>query len=812
MNENFIYKLESNPDYFWFEKNQICLREYQKDLIFYWSGEKQEAEYALYDKTPVLEKAPTICSNGKFGSFSKIKSPISFNPKNLESLTDNLSLSCWIGTNVRNGYYTYYLKPNENFSFIPGDYSLNIQVDKEYSKSLNFKNNSNGSFSSLKNKLSFELDPSFGIEVDLEQTTDEILAIKSCTPNASFTLSNGTDGIDLLSILDIDRISFGTIPSQDIDLISLSGETCNFKITHVNSNSSSKLRFTFSSGETTKTTTIDWNNDGYNFDNIEVDIDSSVMYVFLNGELKKAVLISPIVKNREPLTLTINGTEQDYYSIEELIVKSKLQHKETFIPQDFQLTRYNSKIPYIDFHFNGKNIIQNYFDKLVLNCSDGISCVLNYDGFYYYYAAGAWRYSDGNFKQSNDSYTFSSYLNDFAFDGKSDLFIRCFFESNGVENQYISDIYFSLNNSNILDGENTPAIIVGKPTFQEDQEIDLNGKDLIVKTDQGTTEINFDKNYTIDDLIRYLNSLFPMGIFKIYKDELGRIVLISETKGDNAFISLSGDAANILFGNNTSNQGKNPEKDDLEKSYDKFIQDVKDYSCNDLIPIEIDDDQIRMYLKEALNIYKKYRSDDYNTYHAHLVGSPEEGYKLPAIIEDHHDIKEILFKPLFPIGFYTGSNFGNADDILSLALINSLNMGGTNRMFGKGFATDYYISLMSISNFEQTTGISPTWKILNNRLFIFPNSVTKYLDVQIVYKAPIDPIKAMRDPYIMKYVYGKIRCAQAEIRGQYGSTLSSGSLQVQFNASEMYERGKAAIDEALEGMKKEQEPLGFFFG
>ena len=54
--------------------------------------------------------------------------------------------------------------------------------------------------------------------------------------------------------------------------------------------------------------------------------------------------------------------------------------------------------------------------------------------------------------------------------------------------------------------------------------------------------------------------------------------------------------------------------------------------------------------------------------------------------------------------------------------------------------------------------------------------------------------------------------AQAEVRGQYGSNLSSGGLQVQFNADTMYERGKQAVDEAIEEMKKNQEPLAFIMG
>ena len=154
------------------------------------------------------------------------------------------------------------------------------------------------------------------------------------------------------------------------------------------------------------------------------------------------------------------------------------------------------------------------------------------------------------------------------------------------------------------------------------------------------------------------------------------------------------------------------------------------------------------------------------------------------------------------------------EDIVSLSFLNAMmgSGGGFNNFYGRGFVTDYYISLMSIDSMEMALGIQPSWRVYNNRLFILPNNITKYLTVTICYKAPIDPIKALRDPYIIQYVYGKIRMAQGEVRGQYGSQLSSGGLPVTLNGDSMYERGKAACQEALENMKKEQEPLGFFFG
>lgn len=822
MIENYVYKKESNIDCFWYEDKKIQLRKYQKDLLFYWSGEEDKAEYALYDKSPDFEVAPSIYSGGKFGSYSKISSPLTFNGKNLESLSDNIHISFLLGANQINGYPTVYLKKKGDWESLPaGDYSFTVQVDGEISKTIILKLKEGSTFTTIKNKLSFELDPSkYTFELNLDESTDKIIAISTIGTEKTLTISSGFDGNDLLSFLEIEDRFFGLLPYENTNVIELNSENSSLKISHISSvedgRSLSKLKFTYQQCETTKTTSIPWNNDGINLDHVEVDIDSSVMYVFLNGELLKAVLISPIKRTPEETVLKINGTDKDTYSIEELIIKSKLQHKETFTPPTSQLTKYSTEKPFIDFHYSGNKIFKASLTKLVANCSDNISLVLNYDGVFYYYNSGAWRSSDGTYTKSNDSYTFSDYIDKFTFTGKDDLFIRAYFESDGDTEAWIEDLYFTLNEDSIYgDGNVTPAILVGEKEFDDEEKQEVKDKSLIIETDQGSTEITFPDNMTIDEIIDYIRSMYPSGIIKVYKDNAGRIVLISETQGNGAYIIVKGELAELLFGKEKSAQGRDQVKETIEDNYNKFIEDVKEYSSGDLIPIEIKDEQIKKYLKEALSIYKKYRSDEINTYSIQLQGNPTDGYEIPPIIEDQHDITDILFKPLFPIGFYAGAFDNSTEDIIALTLVNAMcGQGGVNygAFYGKGFVTDYYISMMNIENMEQSLGIEPTWKVYNNRLFIFPNSITKYLSVTILYKAPIDPIKAMRDPYVIQYVYGKIRMAQGEIRGQYGSQLSVSSIQMQLNGDTMYERGKEAVREALEGMMKNQEPLGFFMG
>ena len=827
MIENYIYKKESNPFAFWYENKKISLREYQKDLLFYWSGEEDKAEYALADKSPVCETLPSIYTDGKFGSYSKISSPLTFDGRNLESLTNNINLSFWVCANNVNGYYTVYLKKKGDWTTLPaGDYSLTVQVDGETSRMLTITLKEGATFSTLKNKISFELDPSlYYVELDSEQTTSDTIALSTTLKGKTFKLIESSNGTDILSLLETSSINYGTIPTENTDIVKLVSDNSYLKITHVSvtedSKIVSKLRFSYGQGEISKTTSIEWNSNGVSFDHVEVDIDSSVMYVFLNGKLLKAVLISPIVRTSENTVLTINGTENDTYSIEELIIKSKLQNKESFVVPDSQLTKYDTTRPYIDFYFSGSDVFNNSLSKLTANCSDNIDMVLNYDGLFYYYSNGSWRNSDGSYNKSNDSYTFTDYIGEFTFTGKDDLFIRVYFESDGDTEAWLQELYFTLNDESIYGDESqTAAILVGEKEFPDDengnpQTIEVGEKTLVISTDQGTTNIAFPEDATLDDIVKQIKEMYPVGIATVYRDAADRIVLVSETKGDGAYIKVSGDAADILFGNTKTAQGTDQTKNTLENNYTEFIEKVKEYSSNDLIPIEIDDDQIRLYLQEAINLYKKYRNDDVNTYQVQLKGNAKDGYEIPAVIEDWHDITDIIFKPLFPIGFYTGAFDNDSEDVIALTLVNAMCGKGTTNygeFYGKGFQTDYYISMMNIQAMERILGLDPTWKVMNNRLYIFPNNISKYLTVTIEYKAPVDPIKAMRDPYIIQYVYGKIRMAQGEIRSQYGSQLSTSSIQMQFNGDTMYERGQLAVKDALEGMMKNQQPLGWIWG
>ena len=130
----------------------------------------------------------------------------------------------------------------------------------------------------------------------------------------------------------------------------------------------------------------------------------------------------------------------------------------------------------------------------------------------------------------------------------------------------------------------------------------------------------------------------------------------------------------------------------------------------------------------------------------------------------------------------------------------------------QGITQDFYISLIGMQDFRQALGLNPTWEIMNNRIFIYPSSVSRFTNVAIRYKAPLSEEECLKDPDIIKYVHGKCLMTMGNIRGQYGANLNNGDMALQFNADALYERGKAFVDEVIQLWMKMQPPTGFFLG
>lgn len=850
MKVNYVYKKENDIDAFTSNGSVVGLKEYMNDLVLYSPmNDLYRAEFALVNKAANFKVKPSVYTGGPFGSYLRIKSPYSFELNNFSPIKNDARISFWLGNNRLTNSAIINLEAKEDFpeeGLPAGDYSLTVTVEGQPTSTMILKCKKGTTASDLRNQILFELDPSvFPFELNTSNGEDGIISLQSTFEGKPINVSDGLDGTSLLKYFNINSFEYGSAPVFDNTIFSF----FNLTIKHIRNDkkghSRSFLRFIIMGKKDVQTIDIPWNNNSINLDNIEIDFDTNVVYIFINGELQKA----EVLKNKfEPdeNTLTLCPDSFYEYSFDELIINNSCVHTKDFDKPEKQLTKYRTTRPFIDYHFAGSEMKQGM--KLKTNDQMNIHACLYNDNNFYYYNAGAWRKGDGTFSTTNDFPTFAEKIKSYTFE--KDFFIRCYFVSDGVEISYLDVPYFEIDDADIEDEEgNTAAVLVGLKEWEEDEKVNLKGMKLVIETDQGITSIDFEKPeenpeggssstntsssetddssddedldedldeekylWTIAEVVDFINSFYPDGIATCYADSRDRVVLISETKGREAYISISGDAAPYIFGLVEYSRGKDANEGTID--YSKFFDAVRTYTSKLLLTeSEIPDDQMLLYLKEALNYYKKWRATEINQYSCQLKGNWKDGFEIPTVIESQKDITDILFKPIFPITFY-GSDFiaNGSENIFTLTLAQSLFAGRGGTKQSQGITQDYYISLMGMQDFRQTLGLNPTWEVMNNRIFIFPSQVSRFTNVIIKYKAPLSEEECLRDPDLIKYVHGKCLMAMGNVRGQYGSTLSSGETNLTFNADSLYERGKTFVDEVLSEWKKQQPPLGFLVG
>lgn len=844
------------------------------------------AEFALSDPIAKYEVKPELFTGGPFGTYFKIKDKYSFDIKNFDSLIDNNArISFWLGTNKINEAQKVFLKIKDKYKEkgLPrGEYSFTVTVAGQPTSTMTINCTAEfTSVSTFKNKILFKLDPTiYPFEVNIANKEKDVIVLQSAIKNRTIKISDGLDGYNLLDYFDISAIQYGSSPEEEIDIFKL----FNLKISHFKNietgSDQSYLRFTISEPvdevidlepednwptivipqeptvvapisdglndmeipdtpteekvvvpteptivvpkerktPDTQIIEVPWNSDSIHLDNIEIDFDSNVVYIFINGKLEKIELLKYKFQKTNQ-TLTLSGHNLAPYSFDEIIINKHFIHTKDFEKPDYQLTKYTTKKPYVDYYFAGSQLKDGM--GLLSNSYNNIHATICENGNFYYYNTGAWRRGDGTFSTSNDFSTFSEKIKEFNYNG-TDIFIRCFFVSNGTDKAYLDVPYFEIDDELYQDENgNTAAILIGSKEWSEDNEPlieDMYGKVLTITTDAGTTTIEFlpkDENRTslpmsLSEIIDKINSYYPDGIATAKQDSKSRAVLISETKGEDAFINVSGSAAPIIFGTETTAKGKNPNSGSL--SYDEFCKKVRTYTGEPLITLEISDEQIKLYLKEALAYYKRWKGDCINQYTCQLKGDWENGYEIPKVIENQRDIVDILFKPVFPITFYGADLIADGDEnIFTLTLAQTI-FGGRGGRQADGVQQDFYVSLMGMQDFKQTFGLNPTWEIINNRIYIFPSQISRFTNVAIKYKAPLSEEEALQDPDILKYVFARSCLALGMIRGQYGSNLSVGEAALTFNADTLIELGKQYMKEVMDYFMSVQPPLGFIVG
>jgi hypothetical protein len=318
--------------------------------------------------------------------------------------------------------------------------------------------------------------------------------------------------------------------------------------------------------------------------------------------------------------------------------------------------------------------------------------------------------------------------------------------------------------------------------------------------------IKITQKLSLDEILRQINSQFPNGILKADKNSLNQAILISKTKGKDAFINVSGEAGDLIFGTTNSATGVDPVPKGID--YQPLIDIVKSSLGYPLVPVELDDSQWKLIMDEAFNLYNKWRNDEEQVAEVHLKGTFRDGFEIPSFIEDQKKILDILFRSRLPFGFFGSPGFEN-----TMATQMLLNGYARTGFMANGLSLDFHILQQYITDTQITMGTVPRWEILNNKIFIYPQ-LPEYIDVKLKYKTKITVEKALRDPImIQKWACGKSLLILGMIRNTLnGGILEAGQTQINMNPQTMIAEGKQMMEEAEKLMRGETEPLSIIYG
>src|SRR5574344_1106146 len=223
---SYTYKEYSDESKFTSSGSRIQLKEYEDNLVFLHHCTSEKADYAFYNASPSGDD-PVIYDHGYFDSCLKVSSPLKFDYENFESLNKTGTISFYTGINSLTGYCTHSLLgssfPAEGL--YAGDYSLTIKVGTEAAKILVFTVESDGAtLSNIRDLLTFNVDPTiYYCSVDVDDLTN--ITFKSFQQGKLVTISDGTEGNNLLDYIKLGEQSYSSYPSEDVSIFTIGRES-----------------------------------------------------------------------------------------------------------------------------------------------------------------------------------------------------------------------------------------------------------------------------------------------------------------------------------------------------------------------------------------------------------------------------------------------------------------------------------------------------------------------------------------------------------------------------------------------------------
>lgn len=287
------------------------------------------------------------------------------------------------------------------------------------------------------------------------------------------------------------------------------------------------------------------------------------------------------------------------------------------------------------------------------------------------------------------------------------------------------------------------------------------------------------------------------------------LILTSSSVGNDAYISINNgtitDALNIIWGNVSTDKGEEIDNGPYF-DYSEIIDWIREQLGAPIVPVELTDDQVRNSIGRAVYWYNYYRNNKESEIIVNLEGNPETGYIIPDEVGGEDNITEIIVKPRFPFAYYTG---GDVDSIMSNVYMQWMFQRGRYSGF-PDFIGDYYITLQTEKDYGIIMGTELKWEFLNDKLFIYPKPTDMRIGIR--FKSAITMQEMNTHPLIRTYALGDAKQILGNIRATFGGSIPGGSELITLRGESLIAEGKEEVTQALENMKKMDEPISFVWG
>lgn len=769
--------------------DRIELREYSDDLVFLanYNG-VMNAQFTTGEETPTTTGSPVIADFDSFGlsQHLDLKGSVTYGYEGFTELNEEGHVSFRLSSGFDNDYGEQTFV-NEDPSVVGADgtdYFFKLYLADVLQGTFSVNLNIGATKVDVFNALSIEIAAHSNVLYD----SNNKIKMISLVLGQSIYITAPDAGDSLITLMGgVETPVIANAPTVDIEFFRLApsvGLNNAITLTH-DVNSHIIINMYDSSG----TLIVDedagiWSNESIKYYEFELSWNGNIGQLFLGGVLKH-IFLTNFVRSNSMTELTLLGIDAtDYHKIDEVILSNVFGNTKNYTPAYLPLTPYDTENPYADIFF-GQGFKESEVMDLIVNTSEfGINFTVKIGHTWYYYFSGAWRASDGTFAQSTSADVFEIQFAELFFNENYDLDVRIFFHTDGYENVWIDE--FSII---VEEGSSAAAYITGTIAITGTVDLSVNNS-VEITTDQGTLVVDLSSAaidasaVTLQEIKQAINDANVPGLAAATDDGNGHLVLLSSNTGSGSIVAIdhadTDDALSIVWdAEGTTDLGEDTEILSDFSDYSELYRFIRAKLGAPLVPVELTDEQLDDCISSAVYHYNKWRNFQESIEQTNLVGTPEAGYELPAIVGGEENITEIILSPRYPISYYNGR-----DELMSNIYIQSI-YDNKNVLAN---AADYHIALVATQDLNLILNTEVRWEYLNKKIFLFPTPPPS-LRIGIKYKSAMTLSEIVNSQSIKDFSLAEAKITLGGIRSTFGNAIPGGDGMLQLNGSELKSEG-----------------------